>query len=179
MVWLEFLVQRYFSHVMKEIIQDDKFVELNYKITDQKTGEIIAQVNVPLGYVQGDKSPLLPQVIQALEGKSVGDKIDVPIDCTEIFGPWDKDLTFTDDLENVPEEYRSIGTKITMENNEGEPKDFFVTKIENNKLTVDGNNPLCGREVIFSLKIVSIRDATEAEIESGCAVEVDPNETRH
>ena len=164
---------------MKETIQDDKFVELSYKITDQKTQQIIAQVDTPLGYVQGDNSPLLPQVIQALEGKAVGDMIDVSIDCNKIFGPWDEDLTFTDDIENVPEEYRSIGTKITMENNGGEPKDFFVTKIQGGKLTVDANNPLCGRKVVFSLAVISIRDASDEEIELGGALNSEQGETRH
>lgn len=164
---------------MRETIQDDKFVELNYKITDQSTGDIIVQVDVPLSYVQGNNSPLLPQVIQALEGKIVGDKIDVPIDCNKVFGKWDKSLTFTDSIENVPEEYRTVGVKITMENENGKPKDFFVTKIENNKLTVDGNNPLCGRKVVFSLEVISIRDATEAEIVTDGAPEVILDETLH
>jgi len=164
---------------MKESIKEGKFVELSYKITDQNTAEIIVQVDVPLGYVQGDNSPLLPQVIQALEGKIVGDKIDVAIDCSKVFGQWDKSLTFTDDLENVPEEYRLVGTKVTMESADGVPRDFCVTKIENNKLTVDGNNPLCGRGVVFSLEVVSIRDASDAEIASGGPLNVEQNEAGH
>jgi len=81
---------------------------------------------------------------------------------------------FTDLIENVPEDYREIGTTITMENDKGEAKNFIVTRMDEKTLTVDGNNPLCGREVIFNLKILSIRDATEEEIVVGGKVDADP-----
>jgi FKBP-type peptidyl-prolyl cis-trans isomerase SlyD len=46
-------------------------------------------------------------------------------------------------------------------------------------LTVDGNNPLCGREVVFALEILTVRDATEAEMQAGGAIgagpEIDPS----
>jgi len=42
-------------------------------------------------------------------------------------------------------------------------------------VTIDGNNPLCGREVIFKLNIVSVRDATEEELELGGPVGADPD----
>jgi FKBP-type peptidyl-prolyl cis-trans isomerase SlyD len=46
-----------------------------------------------------------------------------------------------------------------------------VTRIDEKTLTIDGNNPLCGREVVFELEILTVRDATEAEIAAGGKVE--------
>ena len=40
---------------------------------------------------------------------------------------------------------------------------------------IDGNNPLCGREVIFKLEILSVRDATEEEMEYGGTPERGPD----
>lgn len=156
---------------MKEIITDNKFVELTYTITDVSNGSIVAQVDTPLGYVHGETSQLFSQVTTELENKSVGDTIDVNIDCNDMFGKRDESLVFVDDIENVPEGYRQVGAKITMENDKGESKEFFVTKITDKKLTVDGNNPLCGKNIVFSLKVISIRDATDDEIEAGGQVE--------
>jgi len=62
-----------------------------------------------------------------------------------------------------------------MENDKGEAKNFLVTRIDDKTLTVDGNNPLCGREVLFKLKVLSIRDATEEEIVIGGKVDADPD----
>ena len=59
---------------------------------------------------------------------------------------------------------------ITMQNEKGQPKNFIVTRFDDKTLTVDGNNPLSGREVIFMLEILTIRDASEEEIEAGGAV---------
>jgi FKBP-type peptidyl-prolyl cis-trans isomerase SlyD len=150
---------------MKEIIKDNKYVELTYKVIDQKTGNILTQVEFPIGYVHGANEILSPEVTAELEGKSVGDIIEVPIDCNQLYGPRDESLVFTDHIENVPEEYREVGTKIVMANDKGETKDFLVTRIDDKTLTIDGNNPLCGRKVIFTLEILTIRDASEEEIE--------------
>lgn len=152
---------------MKETIQENKLVELNYKVVDQKSGEVLSLVEFPIAYVQGAESVLAQEVTDELEGKSVGEIIEVPIDCNELYGPRDESLVFTDHLKNVPEEYQEIGMTITMESEKGEPKNFIVTRIDETSLTIDGNNPLCGREVIFKLEILSVRDATEEEIELG------------
>jgi FKBP-type peptidyl-prolyl cis-trans isomerase SlyD len=152
---------------MRETIQDGKFVEVTYKVTDKKTGHVLTSVEFPLGYVHGHNEILSPSVHHQLEGKSVGEVIAVPIDGNQIFGPRDEALVFTDDIENVPEEYRKIGGSILMESNTGQTRSFIVTAMDDEKLTVDGNNPLCGREVIFTLEILTVRDATDEESRAG------------
>jgi FKBP-type peptidyl-prolyl cis-trans isomerase SlyD len=151
-------------------IQDGKFVEVTYKVTDRKSGHVLTMVEFPLGYVHGHNEILAPSVHMALEGRSAGDVIEVPIDGNQIFGPRDESLVFTDRVDNVPEEYRQLGTAILMENDRGQTRSFLVTRIDDETLTVDGNNPLCGREVVFSLRIVTVRDATGEETRAGGAI---------
>jgi FKBP-type peptidyl-prolyl cis-trans isomerase SlyD len=162
-----------------ETVRDGKFVELTYKVTDRKTGHVLTRVEFPLGYVHGHNEILAPSVHRELEGKSAGDVIEVPIDGNRIFGPRDESLVFTDRIDNVPEEYRQVGTSILMENDQGQTRSFLVTRITDETLTVDGNNPLCGREVVFTLEILSVRDATEEETRVGGApvagADVDPS----
>ena len=164
---------------MSETIQDGKFVELTYKVTDKKSGHVLTMVEFPLGYVHGHNEILAPFVHMQLEGKSAGDVIEVPIDGNQIFGPRDESLVFTDHVENVPEEYRQVGTSILMENDKGQTRSFIVTRMDDETLTVDGNNPLCGREVVFTLEILAVRDATDEEMKAGGAIgveaEVDPS----
>ncbi len=108
--------------------------------------------------------------IRELEGRCVGDVIEVTIDGNQIFGPRDESLVFSDRLDNVPEEYRQVGTSILMENDQGKTRSFLVTHMDDERLTVDGNNPLCGREVVFTLEILTVRDATDAETRTGGAI---------
>ncbi|HSC93365.1 MAG TPA: hypothetical protein VLC73_00190 [Burkholderiales bacterium] len=164
---------------MSETIRNGKFVELTYKVTDRRTGHVLTGVEFPLGYVHGHNEILAPSVHTELEGKSAGDVIEVPIDGNQIFGPRDESLVFSDRIENVPEEYRQVGTSILMENDNGQTRSFLVTQMDDEKLTVDGNNPLCGRAVVFTLEILTVRDATDEETRAGGAIvagaDIDPS----
>ena len=160
---------------MTEAIKDGKFVELTYKVSDRKSGHVLTCVEFPLGYVHGHNEILAPSVHKALQGRCAGDVIEVPIDGNRIFGPRDESLVFTDRLENVPSAYRQVGTSILMENDEGRTRSFIVTRITDETLTVDGNNPLCGREVVFRLEILTVRDATDDEMNAGGAIGAAPN----
>jgi len=160
---------------MSETIENEKFVELNYKVIDVKTGDVLVTVDYPLGYVHGINDVLSEQVTRELAGKMVGDIIDVPIDTRMLYGDRDESLVFTDRIENVPEEYREIGMTITMENEKGEPRNFIVTRFDDHTLTVDGNNPLCGRDVIFRLEVLTIREASDEEIDAGGPLDANPD----
>jgi FKBP-type peptidyl-prolyl cis-trans isomerase SlyD len=167
------------SEVVREVVRQGKFVELTYKVTDRKSGHVLTRVEFPLGYVHGHNEILAPSVHQELEGKSAGDVIEVAIDGNQIFGPRDESLVFSDHIDNVPEEYRQVGTSILMENDKGQTRSFLVTQVDDERLTVDGNNPLCGREVVFILEILTVRDATKEETRAGGAIhagaDIDPS----
>ena len=167
---------------MSEDIRDGKFVELTYKVTDRKSGHILTRVEVPLGYVHGHNEILAPSVHKELEGRSAGEIIEVEIDGNQIFGPRDESLVFSDHIENVPEEYRQVGTSILMENDRGQTRSFLVTHVDDERLTVDGNNPLSGRVVVFMLEILTVRDATAEEMKAGGAIlagaDIDPSHLR-
>jgi FKBP-type peptidyl-prolyl cis-trans isomerase SlyD len=160
---------------MSEAIHDGMFVELTYKVTDRKSGHVLSCVEFPLGYIHGHNEILSPSVHKALEGRCRGDVIEVPIDGNRIFGARDESLVFTDRIENVPEEYRQVGTSILMGNDKGQTRSFIVTRMDDETLTVDGNNPLCGREVVFRLEILTVRHATDEEMKAGGGIGAKPN----
>jgi FKBP-type peptidyl-prolyl cis-trans isomerase SlyD len=158
-----------------DIITNGKYVELKYRVIDAKTNTVLTEVEYPLGYVHGVNEVLAPSVMQELEGKKAGEAIEVPIDCNQLYGPRDESLVINENIHNVPEEYREVGTSILMENDKGQVKTFIVTRIAEDIITIDGNNPLCGREVIFKLDILTVRDATDEEIQAGGKVESGPD----
>ncbi len=159
----------------KEIIEAGKYVELTYKVIDQSSGGVLTMIEYPLGYVHGTNEILAPPVMAELAGKSTNEVIEVPIDCNQLYGPRDESLVITDRIQNVPKEYREVGMAILMESEQGQTKSFLVTRVDAKSVTIDGNNPLCGREVIFRLEILLVRDATEEEIEYGGKVEKGPD----
>ncbi len=160
---------------IEDAVGDNKYVELTYKVIDKKSGTVLTEVEYPLGYVHGVTEVLAPAVTAELEGRLAGDVIEVPIDCNQLYGPRDESLVIIEPIQNVPEEYREVGMSILMENDKGQTKSFLVTRVDKKTVTFDGNNPLCGREVIFRLEIKTVRDATKEEIESGGKVEEVPD----
>jgi FKBP-type peptidyl-prolyl cis-trans isomerase SlyD len=160
---------------MEDPVGAGKLVELMYKVLDAKSKSVLTQVEFPIGYVHGVDQILAPQVTAELEGRLPGDLIEVPIDCNKLFGPRDESLVVTDLIENVPEEYREVGMSILMESEQGNTRTFIVTRVDDKSVTIDGNNPLCGREVIFRLEILNVRDATDEELAQGGPIADEPD----
>ncbi|VAW56332.1 FKBP-type peptidyl-prolyl cis-trans isomerase SlyD [hydrothermal vent metagenome] len=145
----------------------NKAVQFTYTITDD-AGNVVEQVDLPVNYVHGaSQMGLIERIEHAMEGRSVGDKIEVELPPAEGFGEYDPELTFVDNISNVPPQFRTIGSQVEMANDNGETKTFVVSKIEGDELTVDGNHPLAGKTATFKVKILDIRDATQDEIMNG------------
>jgi FKBP-type peptidyl-prolyl cis-trans isomerase SlyD len=143
-------------------------VSLTYTLRNQR-GEVFEQTDMPVSYLHGHDSGLFEKVERALEGKRVGDRVEVSLGPDEGFGQHDPALTFTDDMENVPVELRRLGARLEAQNAKGEVLTFIVTHIENGKLTVDANHPLAGQTVKFNVTVQDVRDATPDELRAGQA----------
>ena len=152
--------------MMGQCIDKDKVVSFVYSIEDE-SGEILEQSDLPISYVHGGKHDLFEKIEQELEGAVISDTIAVSLNPEEAFGAHDPNLTYTDDIENVPPEFRRIGAEVEMMNDKGDSRKFIVTRIENGRLTVDGNHPMAGKVITFNIKVTGIRDASPDEIENG------------
>ncbi|MEN8175337.1 MAG: FKBP-type peptidyl-prolyl cis-trans isomerase [Pseudomonadota bacterium] len=142
-----------------ENIKPGKFISLTYSIVDEN-GNVLEQSDLPVSYVYGSDTELIGGMDEAMLGKKAGDKILVEVPPAQGFGEHDPDLTFTDDLNNVPPEFRRIGAEVEMQNESGESRTFYVTRIEDGRLTVDGNHPMAGKTLTVQVKIQDVREAT-------------------
>jgi len=148
---------------MTQKVEKNNVVSVTYSILDDQ-GQVLEQSDVPVDYLHGVDERLFPQVEQALEGKQVGDSVDVTLAPEEAFGQPDPGLIFVDDLDNAPPEFRVIGARPTFENDQGESMEMTVTKIEDGKITIDGNHPFAGKTITFHVNVVGIRPATPEEV---------------
>jgi FKBP-type peptidyl-prolyl cis-trans isomerase SlyD len=151
---------------MTDTIKRDKFVSLTYTITDEND-EILERIDMPVNYVHGRDSQVIEKVEKALEGCAQGDEISVELSPDEGFGEHQAELTFIDQIDNVPPEFRHIGAEVEFQNDKGESRMFRVTKIEDGKLTVDGNHPFAGKVITYNIKVAAVRDASPDEIANG------------
>lgn len=152
-------------------VSDKKLVYITYSILDAR-GMVVEQHDVPVGYVQGANSGILPAIESAVAGRKIGERIEISLTPEEGYGLRDESLVFTDDIENVPDQFRRVGAEVMFENKSGETKAFYVTAIENGKLTLDGNPSLAGQSVTCLVNVMDIREATPEEIRNGRPLDV-------
>lgn len=151
---------------MEATVSRNKVVYLTYTILDEQ-GQVFEQYDLPVGYVHGVNGPLFEKIEQALDGRRVGERVEVTLPPADGFGAHKPELAFTDDIANVPPEHRRLGAVVMFENERGEQIELRVTRIGHGKLTVDGNHPLAGQTVKFVVAVVALRPATLDEIANG------------
>lgn len=152
-------------------VKQNTLVYITYSILDAR-GMVVEQHDIPVGYVQGANSGILPAIESAVEGRKVGERIEIALTPEEGYGLRDESLVFTDDIDNVPPQFRRVGAEVMFENESGETKIFYVTSIEDGKLTLDGNPSLAGQSVTCLVNIMDARAATPEEIRNGRPLDV-------
>jgi len=152
----------------KPVVSRHKVVAITYSILDE-SGVVLEQSDIPVYYVHGGPNDMFPDVEEALDECALGEEVEVILSPEKAFGYPDPNMTFTDDINNVPPQFRQIGAQVQMQNDQGEVRSFFVSKIEGDKLTVDGNHPFAGKTLIYAVTVADIRDATEEEKKKGIA----------
>jgi FKBP-type peptidyl-prolyl cis-trans isomerase SlyD len=153
---------------MSDSICKNKYVTLTYTITDE-SGDVLERIDLPINYIHGRDSQMIEKVEQALEGHVTGDQVSVSISPEEGFGEHRPEMTFSDDIANVPPQFQHIGAEVEFQNDKGETKIFRVVRIEEGKLTVDGNHPFAGKVITYNIRIEDVRDASLDELANGAA----------
>jgi peptidylprolyl isomerase len=140
---------------MAQVKEGDK-VKVHYRGTlnngeefDSSTGRAPLEFEVGSGRV-------IPGFEKAVVGMSVGDSRDIKIPVEEAYGPRRDDLVLTVDRDTVPENINpGVGDGLVLE--QGEQKmEVVVTEVTDEHVTMDGNHPLAGEELNFSIELVEI-----------------------
>jgi len=146
----------------------DKVVLMHYTLKND-AGEVIDSSDGadPLPLLQGHGN-IIPGLESALEGSKVGDKLDVSIKPEEGYGERMKDA-----IQEIPSsalkgvDEVKVGMQLQSQDQDGNAFLVNVTKIEDDKITVDANHPLAGQTLHFSVSIESIRKAEDEELSHG------------
>lgn len=153
-------------------IAPDTVVSLEIVMHDAQ-GELIHSSEAPMSYLHGGYGGVFESVERAVEGKSVGETVRLQLEPEEAFGDYDADLVRIEPCNRYGEGLK-VGMEIEDLFDEGEePRMYVVTDLAEGKVVLDGNHPLAGIALRFTCKVLSVRNATEEEIESGSVEEED------
>ena len=149
-------------------ISKDHVVSLAITLRDDK-GEVLesSEESGPLEYLHG-YDDLVPGLEAALEGLSVGDKKEVKVPPEEGYGVYDASLVAVVPREEFPvDQEMEVGMQVFGETEDDDEVPFWVSAMDDEKVTLDGNHPLAGAELHFSVEVLSIRAAEADELEHG------------
>ena len=159
---------------MPQVIEKNKHVTFSYSIADADSNEVLEAIEVPIPYIHGGTQRMFDKVEAAMDGAQIGDLVEVSLTAGEGFGEPDPELIFTDSVDKVPAQYHRVGAEVGFQNDRGETKSFVVTNVSEKEITIDGNNPLVGKNLIYRVKIHAIREASDAEIKNGVPADGPP-----
>ena len=147
---------------------NDGIYDYKSALLDVKKGKFteLENVDTPVSFIYGKETNLLPIVEEALQGKEKDSELSIEVSSELGFGEIDEGLIFQDTLENVPEEYRKVGIQIDFANDKGVKRKFRVTKIDDKKITFDGNHLFAGKELLYRIKIVEVADTEQIQIKN-------------
>jgi FKBP-type peptidyl-prolyl cis-trans isomerase SlyD len=138
-------------------------VTLRYKVSDALTQKLIDEGRNPMVYLHGGYENTFPRVEAALEGRESGFQTTLNLSAEDAFGARDESLMRTIPKSEFPPGVK-VGGHLEGRNDRGEPQVYNVVKIKGPQVILDGNHPLAGKALKFSLTVTGVRAATEEEI---------------
>lgn len=149
---------------MTQTVEKNKLVSITYSILSSED-EVVEKNDTPIDFIYGVDDRIFPKIILELEGKSIGDSVEIVLPPEDGFGQEDPELIITTSIESAPPEYCVIGAKATFKNEQGEALEMTVTKIEDGMITVNGNHPFAGKAMRFVVTVVGVRDADDGAMD--------------
>jgi peptidylprolyl isomerase len=117
-----------------------------------------SQDREPLEFTLGE-GQLIPGFENAVTGMEEGDSttVDIPID--EAYGERRDDLELEVAKNELPDNVEpEVGMQLQMQQQEsGEAVPVQITKVEDEKVTLDANHPLAGKDLTFDIELLEVK----------------------
>ena len=95
---------------------------------------------------------------RAVLGMKVGESKTVTIPAADAYGPSRADLITIINLTELPEGLTpTVGQQLQGVRQDGSIATYTITAVTNTTATVDANSPLAGKDLVFEIKLISIK----------------------
>lgn len=147
-------------------IAQNTAVTIHYTLTNNQGEELDSSIGgEPLVYLHGTGN-IIPGLENALTGKSVGEKLDVSIAPDQAYGERDDSMIQIVSKKMFDDMDIEIGMQFHADVSYGAGI-ITITAIDGDDVTIDGNHPLAGVGLNFSVEVVDVRPATADELSHG------------
>ena len=146
----------------------NKVIGIEYTLKDANTGEHLDS-NVgqaPLEFISG-KGQIIPGLESKLVEMSANEEADVLVQPIDAYGEYNEEAVQTLPKEQFAGIELVEGMSLYGTGEHGETVQVVVKSFNDAEVVIDYNHPMAGKTLMFSVAILSLRDATEEEIQTG------------
>ena len=109
----------------------------------------------PLEFTVGENR-VISGFEHAVVGLAVGDKKSVSIPPEDGYGEYTTDLVATINRSQIPADIEPAPGLVLQGDTPHGPMKFMITVVDGDKVTLDGNHPLAGKQLAFEIEVMDI-----------------------
>jgi FKBP-type peptidyl-prolyl cis-trans isomerase SlyD len=151
-------------------IENNQIVSIEYSV---KSGNEMVDSNVggaPLTFMFG-KNQVIPGLESRIKDMSISEKADHLVPAGEAYGEYNEEAKQELPKEQFAGIELSQGMMLYGQGEDGGTVQVLVSEIKEETVIIDFNHPLAGKDLMFSVTILNIRDASAEEAMTGVAEE--------
>lgn len=150
------------------ITNENCVVGIEYEVKEAGTTEIVDsnKGGQPLEFIIG-KGQIIPGLENALVGMTQGESSDVLVKAVEAYGEVNPEAVQTLPIEQFEGVDLTEGMTLYGQGEDGHTVQVTVKSFDDKEVQVDFNHPLAGKDLMFSVTVLSAREATADEASSG------------
>ncbi|MBL7543449.1 MAG: FKBP-type peptidyl-prolyl cis-trans isomerase [Bdellovibrionaceae bacterium] len=118
---------------------------------------------------QPDQTAMLSGLTKGLQNLVKGEKRSIALSAEEAYGLYDPKKVVFFPRKKIPNSTKK-GEVINILSKSGIPRSYKVLELHSDFVSLDGNHPLAGQDLIFEIEALDARDATTDEINESANV---------
>lgn len=144
-----------------------RHISFHYTLSDL-AGKILESSigGEPVNFIEGARQ-IIPGLESQLLTLNQGEKKRITVLAGDAYGMRNESLVMKVGQDRLPAEGVKIGDQFQGEH--GDLKMILtVTEISGGDVTLDGNHPFAGQDLVFDVEVTEVREASEKEIQASC-----------
>ncbi|AGH95358.1 FKBP-type peptidyl-prolyl cis-trans isomerase [Pseudobdellovibrio exovorus] len=113
--------------------------------------------------VVDDENVMLLGLAKGLQNLTKGEKRRISLSAQDAYGFYDPKKVILYPRKYLPQDIR-VGTSVTIVGKSGRSRIYKVIELYHHMVTLDENHPLAGQDLVFEIEALSVRPATQTEI---------------
>ena len=140
-------------------VKENNTVKVNYtgKLSDGQVFDS-SEGKEPLEFTLG-QGQLIPGFEKGLIDMKLKEKKTITIDKEDAYGKINDDLIHEVNKNELPKDMTpDVGMGLVSKSPDGQETNLRVVEVKEESVVIDGNHPLAGKDLIFDLEVVDIKD---------------------